>query len=1358
MAYEKSVTAILSAKDNGFTSSFKKAQSLLETFSSGSKKAGGSSQGLGSALKSVVGGMSIYNLGAKAVAQATQSVSSAMSRADTLYLFKRNMTEVTGSTQEASKYLNELSEKTTGTAYALDSVANSTQSFASSNIEVGKSLQYSGRFMDLISRYGDGTNETFKRVTMQMNQMAAKGKANLGDINSALEAGIPVWKILSDATGKSMGEMRDYVESGKMTAEEFFDAMMKGSKNVEGIAKDGAKTWSGAIGIMKSRFTLGMTDILNSIQKLGEGITGDKFGIYQGIVSIGTGARTVLGGIGKQIEGLTPFFQILSNSFKQVFPPMKQAVKSVGDELSIMWSGFSKTDVLTAFSSAVGFVSDKLVQFSGFVKNNASEIASLTKVIPPLLASFMTLKTISSVSQSFANFGLSITNAVIPAFEKLSVVNQIVSSYLVQPVISGTSRVISALSNTGKGFLGFNSNLFKSISQIRQFDSSGSLLKDTFRGIDSALSLSNNKLSQFTLALLHPISSINSLKGNLMMLSAQAGGSGTVMSGIGIKIGTAFRSMATTGIGAIRSLSVAMLSNPITAILLGITATIAFVTASWSSNFMNIQGVVSSFGNNIKSSLTSLGSMFKGMESVTQPLINGLKMLGVVLTGSVMLGIGLVVDGIRMLVLAFTTAIKSVQALGKGFEGLGKAMKFDFKGAKKSFDEMGSTFKSIGNDMDTFVKKSAMKGAVSSLKEFGKETQNTAKTSQESIKEIMNATDNLNAKITQMNSEFKMSFETEGQTDGVKKYVADATSIMDNFYKDRDALSKQYNDLMTQAEQAKGKERVALEQQANDLILNSKQSSQASMLALAQEFSSQLKNNKNVEGQELTAEQRNAMQQQLEVIREGLMQQNELYIQASQQKLALGQQLSAKEQQATISNMQTLYATQTEQMQANEEKIAELKKQYEEAKTESQKMYAQQQIDELGVTNEQLLAKHQEYGANMLEILANGNELNAQTVLQGLELRKDITDEQLGLIVQSFNQSNNSVGESLSLLAGIMQQKGFEGSTQLAEALRSQDLSVLGGELSQQMISGINALPSGMFAKGNEGKAQLITALNQGDITGVLATLSGNVIQGLNPLPNQMGNVGTQSGTQFGTGLSNTKGNAQSSGTQVGDGAYQGAKSKAPLFDPLGMSMGTKLSTALGNTKGQANSSGVSVANGAYDGANSRTSDFHSVGYNMGRGVASGLNDSVGEVTAAANRIVAEAERAANAKAKIKSPSRLFRVVGNYMGQGIAVGIDSAQSYVKQSMGNMIMQAEKVANDFDVAKNMVKSSFSSNSTLKIDDNMSKQENRLDELLKAFKEGSSIFLDGKTLVGYADKQLATNQGNYKRREFGSWQAQ
>lgn len=102
---------------------------------------------------------------------------------------------------------------------------------------------------------------------------------------------------------------------------------------------------------------------------------------------------------------------------------------------------------------------------------------------------------------------------------------------------------------------------------------------------------------------------------------------------------------------------------------------------------------------------------------------------------------------------------------------------------------------------------------------------------------------------------------------------------------------------------------------------------------------------------------------------------------------------------------------------------------------------------------------------------------------------------------------------------------------------------------------------------------------------------------------------------------------------------------------------------------------------------------FFSAGSYMGQGLAAGLMSALGAVTAAANALVAQAERAAQAKAKIHSPSHLFRdQVGWYIGLGIARGIDESAPEVANSLDYIRDQV----NGFNVRANAMLTGATSN--------------------------------------------------------------
>ena len=112
---------------------------------------------------------------------------------------------------------------------------------------------------------------------------------------------------------------------------------------------------------------------------------------------------------------------------------------------------------------------------------------------------------------------------------------------------------------------------------------------------------------------------------------------------------------------------------------------------------------------------------------------------------------------------------------------------------------------------------------------------------------------------------------------------------------------------------------------------------------------------------------------------------------------------------------------------------------------------------------------------------------------------------------------------------------------------------------------------------------------------------------------------------------------------------------------------------------GVRSAAGVAHAGGVY------------VGSMISQGVAAGIRAHLGSVIAATNEIVAQAERAARAKAKIKSPSRLFAAnVGKYIPQGVAMGIakEMPRSIAKMSKTFGEAFSEVGSNAIDHANSM----------------------------------------------------------------------
>lgn len=122
----------------------------------------------------------------------------------------------------------------------------------------------------------------------------------------------------------------------------------------------------------------------------------------------------------------------------------------------------------------------------------------------------------------------------------------------------------------------------------------------------------------------------------------------------------------------------------------------------------------------------------------------------------------------------------------------------------------------------------------------------------------------------------------------------------------------------------------------------------------------------------------------------------------------------------------------------------------------------------------------------------------------------------------------------------------------------------------------------------------------------------------------------------------------------------------------IGQQTSQNLAQGISSGVGRASSAMNALMSAVRSAGMSGVGSMRSIGVYIGQGLASGMMASLGSVTAAANALVAQAERAAQAKAKIHSPSRLFRDnVGRYIAQGVAVGIEKDSYTVNDALGTM---------------------------------------------------------------------------------------
>lgn len=815
----------------------------------------------------------------------------------------------------------------------------------------------------------------------------------------------------------------------------------------------------------------------------------------------------------------------------------------------------------------------------------------------------------------------------------------------------------------------FRANLRASQRQLNMLGE-GNKVTNFYRSFSASLQLSNSKLAKFASVVINPV-------GSLRNLSSAAGKSGTVLSGLGVatsKAGGGFRTFAVTGIRSIASLTGAMLSNPITAILVAITATIVGVVQAWKSNFMNIQGYVKTAFSGIVKSFKSVLPSSASVTKTIKGLGNTFKWLGTGAIVGVTFAIAGFVDGLRTIVTVGKTVVNAIMAISNGVKGLWKRLKGDSKGADKAFKDMKKSLSDIEKDWVTMFSDSALKKAAKSTEELGKKSKDTTKAISLNMEEASSSVENYSSKLDEAKQAMTELFSQQnGSTAGVETYFKNTLDLITNLKEQQKKAVETYNKQIEAAEGKSEAEKQKIFANASSQYMKAVQTNNSDLLKVYTDYSNQLKNNKTVEGQELTEQQRATLQNQTNIIRDQLLQQNQQFVEAGMNKLANKQALSEQEKEQTLTSLRTLGEIQAQQVQENNAQIQQLETQKNQAKTESEKAAFQNQITQLQTQNAQIRQSELEQGAQLLSIISQNGANKIAVTADNLAQLKGVTDQQLLGIYQSYVNNGASIDQQMALLAGMLRQRGIDGSNGLVQGLQSNDPTKWANMSRADIVNTLQALPPDLFRNGQDGKNQLIDGLNSGktqlnnvgkelmssmnsgqssqksNSKKAAADNSSAAASGTRSKSNEHKNAGKSNAQQTNAGTNSEKGNAKNSGSQLGASTIQGYLTQLPPANNAGRSLGNAVSQGAGSV------------------------DMSPVGSNMARGVASGIRASQGEAVAAMQNLVAAVNAEAQKKAKIKSPSRLLKYdVGVFLAQGVAAGIREDTSVAVQSAKDMI--------------------------------------------------------------------------------------
>lgn len=139
--------------------------------------------------------------------------------------------------------------------------------------------------------------------------------------------------------------------------------------------------------------------------------------------------------------------------------------------------------------------------------------------------------------------------------------------------------------------------------------------------------------------------------------------------------------------------------------------------------------------------------------------------------------------------------------------------------------------------------------------------------------------------------------------------------------------------------------------------------------------------------------------------------------------------------------------------------------------------------------------------------------------------------------------------------------------------------------------------------------------------------------------------------------------------TKIGNAAADTSK-KFAGFKTAGRKLAKELASGVSEDGNVASDAFKKILDKAVSSSRNYSTKFHTIGSNLTAGLIRGINSQMGALESAVVKLEEKAERAVEAKAKIKSPSRVWARIGSFLGLGLARGVtNSAKAVVNASEG-----------------------------------------------------------------------------------------
>ena len=188
------------------TTALKAANNGMEGFASSTDKASSKSLAGAIAQGTIMAGV-FSKLYAAALSAAEGFISSGIEYNAQIEKYTTGFTNMLGSAEAAQQVMSQIQEDAAKTPFDVESLTKANQYLISAGENAGYARSTIMALGDAVSATGGG-NDELNRMSQNLQQIANTGKATAADIKQFAYAGIDVYGILADYTGKSTTEVQ----------------------------------------------------------------------------------------------------------------------------------------------------------------------------------------------------------------------------------------------------------------------------------------------------------------------------------------------------------------------------------------------------------------------------------------------------------------------------------------------------------------------------------------------------------------------------------------------------------------------------------------------------------------------------------------------------------------------------------------------------------------------------------------------------------------------------------------------------------------------------------------------------------------------------------------------------------------------------------------------------------------------------------------------------------------------------------------------------------------------------------------------------------------------------------------------